>query len=292
MMLAPLRKTVSGLKEITGKVFMRTLAACLTHLLIGAFSLGIAGCSASNPQGTASGKEREVAVAAAADLKYAFDDLKEAFGQRHPDIKVQVTYGSSGNFFAQLENRAPFDLFFSADVDYPSRLAAEGLAVQDSEFLYAIGHLVVWVPRNSSLDVAKLGIEALLDPSVRKIAIANPRFAPYGRAAEAALKSLGVYERVHERLVLGDNVAQTAQFIQTGAADIGLIGLSQARSPALREAGRFWEVPRDAYPRLEQGGIILSWAKDPEAAESLRAFVTGADGKAILRRYGFSLPGE
>jgi molybdate transport system substrate-binding protein len=231
-------------------------------------------------------------VAAAADLKYAFDDLKQAFERSHTDIQVQLTYGSSGNFFAQLENRAPFDVFLSADVDYPRRLAAKGLALTDREFQYAIGHLVLWAPRTSSLDVAKLGIQALLDPSVRKIAIANPRFAPYGRAAEAALKSLGVYDRVQDRLVLGDNVGQTVQFIQTGAADIGLISLAQARSPALRDEGRFCEVPRDAYPPLEQGGIILSWVQDRDAAESLRAFVTGADGKAILKRYGFALPGE
>src|SRR5262249_13550361 len=135
------------------------------------------------------------------------------------------------------------------------------------------------------------GIQALLDPAAKKIAIANPRHAPYGRAAEAALKKLGVYELVHERLVYGDNVAQTAQFIQSGAADIGIVGLSQALAPELREVGRFWEVPLDAYPRLEQGGIILSWAHDRDAAEHLRAFVLGSKGREILRRYGFSLPG-
>jgi molybdate transport system substrate-binding protein len=272
---------------------MRTVAASLPSLAILVLALGLAGCStSSNPTQAGGNKTRLVRVAAAADLKYAFDDLKQAFENSHPDIHVEVTYGSSGNFFAQLENRAPFDLFFSADVDYPRRLAARGLAAPDSEFTYAIGHLVVWVPRTSSLDLATVGIKALLDPSVRKIAIANPRFAPYGRAAEAALRSLGVYDQIHDRLVLGDNVGQTAQFIQTGAADIGLISLAQASSPALRDEGRFWEVPQDAYPRLEQGAIILSWATDRDAAESLRAFVTGADGTAILKRYGFAVPGE
>jgi len=272
---------------------MRTVTAYLLPLAILVVVLGLAGCSTpADPTRAGGERGRLVRVAAAADLRYAFDDLKLAFESSHPDIRVEVTYGSSGNFFAQLENRAPFDLFLSADVDYPHRLAAKGLALPDSEFQYAIGHLVVWVPRTSSLDVAKLGIQALLDPSVRKIAIANPRFAPYGRAAEASLKSLGIYDRVQDRLVHGDNVGQTAQFIQTGAADIGLISLAQALSPALREEGRFWEVPRDAYPRLEQGGIILSWVNDREAAESLRTFVTGADGKAILKRYGFALQGE
>jgi molybdate transport system substrate-binding protein len=229
-------------------------------------------------------------VAAAADLKFAFDDIAAAFRRAHPDIQVRPTYGSSGNFFAQLQNRAPFDLFLSADVDYPRRLIERGDAAPDSLFVYAVGHIVLWVPRSSSLAVEQLGTATLSDPAVRKIAIANPRFAPYGRAAEAALKKLGLYDRVQDRLVLGDNVAQAAQFVQTGAADIGIIGLSQALAPTLRDAGRYWEIPTEAYPRMEQGGVILSWAKDRAGAETLRAFVTGTEGRGLLRRYGFALP--
>jgi molybdate transport system substrate-binding protein len=242
-------------------------------------------------QGTVKdGEDRGLAVAAAADLKFALDELIAEFQRTHPDIRVQVTYGSSGNFFAQLQNHAPFDLFFSADVDYPRRLIDQRLALKESEFVYAVGHLAVWVPRSSALHRHATGIEALLDPAARKIAIANPRFAPYGRAAEAALKSLKIYDQVQERLVYGENVAQTAQFVQTGAADVGIIGLSQALAPALREEGRYWEVSLDAYPRLEQGGVIMSWVRDPESAATLRTFVIGAEGKAILRRYGFSVP--
>jgi molybdate transport system substrate-binding protein len=236
--------------------------------------------------------ERVVQVAAAADLKFAMDEIAQAFYRHHPDIQVQVTYGSSGNFFAQLSNRAPFDLYFSADVDYPRQLIGQGLAVKDSEFLYAVGRIVVWVPRRSALELEHLGMQALLDPSVRKVAIANPKHAPYGRAAEAALKTLGVYAQMQERLVYGDNIAQTAQFIQTGAADIGIIALSLALAPAMREEGRYWEIPLDTYPRIEQGGIILTWAKDMDAARALRTFVLGPEGKAVLRRYGFFLPGE
>jgi molybdate transport system substrate-binding protein len=140
--------------------------------------------------------------------------------------------------------------------------------------------------------VEKLGVRALLDPGVRKIAIANPKHAPYGRAAEAALKKLEVYDQVKDRLVLGENVAQAAQFVETGAADAGVIALSLALAPTLREKGKYWEVPLDAYPRLEQGGVILSWARDRQAADALRAFVLGPEGKAVLRRYGFFLPGE
>ncbi len=246
---------------------------------------GILGCSqaAKPPVCTLS-------VAAAADLRFALDDIVLEFQGKHPDIQIRVTYGSSGNFFAQLTNNAPFDLFLSADTDYPRRLIEQGLAARASAFVYAVGHLVVWVPRDSSLDIEKLGMQALLDSSARKIAIANPRHAPYGRAAEAALRTAGVYDRVRERLVYGDNVAQTAQFVQTGSADVGLIALSLALTPTMRASGRYWEIPVDSYPRLEQGGVILSWAKNPQAAEALRDFVVGEQGKTILRRYGFFVP--
>lgn len=241
--------------------------------------------------GTAGANERVVQVAAAADLRFALDEIIESFQRQHQDIKAQVTYGSSGNFFAQLSNRAPFDIYFSADVDYPRKLIEQGLAIKETEFLYAVGRIVVWAPQQSSLDLERLGIRVLLDPAVRKIAIANPKHAPYGRAAEAAMRKLGVYEQVQERLVLGENIAQTAQFIQTGAADIGIIALGLALAPALRDEGRYWEVPLDAYPRMDQGGVILPWAKDMAAARALRAFVLGPEGRDILRRYGFFLPG-
>jgi molybdate transport system substrate-binding protein len=245
----------------------------------------ISGCS-----GTPAGRGRQVRVAAAADLQFALDEVVPEFERRHPDVHVVVTTGSSGNFYAQLSKEAPFDVFLSADVDYPRRLAEQGQADRDSLFVYAIGHLVVWVRNESPLDVKRLGVQAMLEPQVQKIAIANPRYAPYGRAAEAALKKLGLYDRVKDRLVLGDNVAQTAQFVDTGAADVGLIALSFALAPTFRERGRYVEVPADAYPRLEQGGAILKWAEDREAAGALCDFLRSAEGKAILRRYGFFLP--
>jgi molybdate transport system substrate-binding protein len=261
----------------------------LTVLPILLALLGILGCSRSGKEPAEEARATILSVAAAADLKFAFADIVTAFHEEHPEIQVRVTYNSSGTFFAQLNNHAPFDLFFSADMDYPRRLIEQGLASQESAFVYAVGHLVVWVPRGSSLDLEKLGLQALLDPSVQKIAIANPRHAPYGRAAEATLKAAGLYEKVQPRLVFGENIVQTAQFVQTGSADVGLLSLSLALAPALHSSGRYWEIPVDAYPRLEQGGVILSWAKDRRAAESLRGFVIGDRGKAILRRYGFSV---
>jgi len=230
-----------------------------------------------------------VSIAAASDLKFALDDIVLAFERQHPDISVGVTYGASGMFFAQLLSRAPFDLFLSADVEYPRKLVEQGQAEKTTEFLYAIGHLVVWVPQSSPLDVDALGIRTVIDPAVRRVAIANPRHAPYGRAAEAALKSLKVYDAVQDRLVFGESVAQAAQFVSSAAADAGIIALSLALSPPLRDTGRFWRVPADAHPPLEQGGVILSWARDRAAAEEVRRFMTGAAGRAILERYGFTL---
>jgi molybdate transport system substrate-binding protein len=259
---------------------MRTVSIAL----LAALALGCAGARREQAR-------HEVRIAAAADLKFALDDLLAECRRARPDIAVEVTYGSSGNFFAQIQNGAPFDLFLSADADYPRQLIAKGLAPQGSEFVYAVGHIVVWTRRDSGLDVEKLGAQALLEPSVRKIAIANPRYAPYGRAAEAALKSLGLYDKVKDRLVLGDNVAQTAQFVEKGAADVGIIGLAQALAPALREQGRFWKVPAAAYPRMDQAGVTLARARDVPAAEAVRDFVRSDSGKAVLKRFGFSVPG-
>ena len=228
-------------------------------------------------------------IAAAADLRFALDDLVKDFEEQYPATKINVTYGSSGNFFAQFQNGAPFDLFFSADIEYPRKLAERKLGADDV-FLYAIGCIVVWVPKDSPVDVDKLGIKALLEPSIRKIAVANPEHAPYGRAAVAALKALNVYDQVASRLVYGENIAQTAQFVQSGAADVGILALSLAVAPQMRDAGRFWQVPLDAYPRMEQGGIILKSSKNLETARAFRDFVLGDHGREVLKQYGFSLP--
>ena len=173
---------------------------------------------------------------------------------------------------------------------FSRRLIERGKAEKDSLFSYAIGHLVVWLPKESKLEVAQLGIKTLLDPSVRKVAIANPDVAPYGAAAVAALKKLGVHEAVSAKLVLGENVAQAAQFVQSGAADAGVISLSLALAPKMKEAGRFWELPADAFPKLEQAGVIRTGAANREGAMQLREFISSEAGRAILQRHGFALP--
>ena len=159
--------------------------------------VGLAATAAGHQRPAQAGETRTLRVAAAADLRVVFADIAAAFEQQNPDVKVEVTYGSSGNFYSQLSSRAPFDLFLSADLDYPRRLVEQGLSVPNSEFSYAVGALVLWVPKASPIAVEK-GIEALLDPSARKIAIANPRHAPYGRAAEAAIADAVKDERVKQ----------------------------------------------------------------------------------------------
>lgn len=233
-----------------------------------------------------------VAVAAAADLKFALDELLAGFRAAHPELTVTVSYGSSGTFATQLQQGAPFDVYLSADLAYPRDLEAKGLVLPGSLFEYAIGRLVLWVPSSSALDLAKLGMGALLDPAVRHVAIANPLHAPYGRAAEAAMRSAGVFDAVNPKLVFGENIAQAAQFVQGGAADAGLIALSLAVAPTMASSGRYWEVPLATYPRLDQGGCILTSAQDPDAARTLVTHLSGEHGRAVLKKYGFYMPEE
>jgi molybdate transport system substrate-binding protein len=224
----------------------------------------------------------ELRVAAASDLKFALDEIATAFTNRHAEHIIKASYGASGNLFAQIQNGAPFDLFLSADTDYPHLLIGSGHAT--NFFLYAEGHLALWAPNSSKLDVEKLGLKALLDPSVRKIAIANPAHAPYGRAAVAALKEAGVYDRITNSLVLGENIAQTAQFVQSGGADVGILSLSLVRSSAMRDKGRHFDIPS----ALQQGGVLVTRSKNAGAAETFRAFLVGNEARAILARYGLA----
>jgi molybdate transport system substrate-binding protein len=275
---------------------LRTLwpAALLAALL--ATASGCGGCGSTAPGDGLPPEPRrdgpDLRVAAAADLRYALEDVRTAFLEKYPGLTVEVTYGSSGQLYHQLRNGADFDLFLSADVDYPQRLVEDGVADRDSPFVYAVGHLVVWVPKDSKLDVGGQGLRVVLDPSVKKVAMANPRHAPYGRAAEAALKSAGVYDQVADRLVLGDNITQTAQFVETGGADVGLLAQSLAQAPPLRDKGRFALVPPETYPLLRQGGVVLSRARDRGPARQFRDFLLGPEGKALLKRYGFDVQGE
>jgi len=231
---------------------------------------------------------KEIRIAAAADLKFAMGEFAETF-EKQSRTKVNVTYGSSGNFFSQMQNEAPFDLFFSADIEYPKKLEAAGLAEPGTLHEYAVGRIVIWTPADAKVDVTKHGWQTLLDASVKKIAIANPEHAPYGRAAVAALQKAGIYESVKAKLVYGENISQAAQFVQSGNAQAGIVAMSLAVSPAMQD-GKRWEIPAEMYPAIEQGAIVLKDAKNKEAARAFLEFVKSAAGRAILAKYGFAFP--
>jgi molybdate transport system substrate-binding protein len=223
-------------------------------------------------------------------LKFALDELGAQY-EKQTGAKIDVSYGSSGNFFAQIQNGAPFDVFLSADIEYPRKLEAAGLAEPGTLYEYAVGRIAIWMPADAHADLAKLGWKALLEPRVEKIAIANPEHAPYGRAAVAALRKAGIYEQVRVKLVYGENIAQAAQFVASGNAQAGILALSLAVSPPMRK-GQRWEVPANMHPPIEQGAVILKNAKDKEGARAFVAFLKSAAGRKILESYGFTLPGS
>src|SRR3989475_7800100 len=210
--------------------------------------------------------------------------------EKQTGTKVNVTYGSSGNFFTQMQNGAPFDLFFSADVDYAKRLEATGQAEPRTLYNYAVGRIVIWMPPSVKADVNAQGMNALLDPAIQKIAIANPAHAPYGRAAVAALKKAGIYEKVATKLVYGENIPQAAQFVESGNAQAGIVALSLALSPAMRDKGKRWEIPADAHPPIEQAAIILRSSTKKETARVFLDFVKSQESQKILASYGFQIP--
>jgi len=232
-----------------------------------------------------SASAQEITVAAASDLQFAMPELVRSF-ELQTKARVKVSYGSSGNFFSQIQNGAPFDVYFSADISYPQKLEAAGLTEPGTLRKYATGRLVIWVRNESRLDLSK-GLRVLYDPSVKKIAIANPAHAPYGRAAVAALQSEKLYDNVASRLVFGENISQTAQFVETGNADAGLIALSLAIAPAMKAKGRYVEVPSSAYPAVEQACVVLKSSRRKDLARQLLEYVTGIEGKKILARFGF-----
>jgi molybdate transport system substrate-binding protein len=234
---------------------------------------------------------QDITVAAAADLSSALPAIAARY-KAQSGREVKLTFDGSGNLTTQIRNGAPFDLFFSADEDYPKQLIEAGLADGGTLYRYAVGRLVLWVPNDSPLDLEKLGIKALLDPSVKKISIANPEHAPYGRAAAAALRHYGIYEQVSSRLVLGENIAQAAQFVESGNAQAGLVALSHALAPAMKTRGRYWLVPLDAYPTLNQAAVIVSASKQKDAAKQFLEFVRSQQITSLLETYGFSLPPE
>jgi molybdate transport system substrate-binding protein len=231
---------------------------------------------------------QEITVAAAADLNPVLTEVAAKY-KSETGNSVRLSFGSSGNLTQQIKNGAPFDVFFSADEDYARGLIKEGFADNGSLYRYAIGRLVLWVPATSTLDLQGKGMNVLLDAAVKKIAIANPLHAPYGRAAAAALRHFGLYEKVGDRLVLGENVSQAAQFVESGNAQAGLVALSHVLAPGMKDKGKYWQVPLDAYPELNQSAVVLSNSRHKQAAATFLEYLKGRAARSILEQYGFAL---
>ena len=232
------------------------------------------------------GQGAQISVAAAADITFALNDIARDYeSQTHN--KVKIVYGSSGNFFSQIQNGAPFDVFLSADVEYPHKLQAGGLVEPETLYRYAIGEIALWCPASLGLDLKNRTWRALLDPSVQKIAMANPAHAPYGRAALTALQRSGVYSQVQPKLVFGENISQAAQFVQSGNAQMGIVALSLALSPPMK-SGETWEIPGDMHEPIEQAAVVLKRAKDKPAARSFVNFLKSDTARGILVDYGFT----
>jgi molybdate transport system substrate-binding protein len=227
-------------------------------------------------------------VAAASDLQSVLPAIASRY-EAETGHRVTLTFGSSGNFFAQIQNGAPFDLFFSADIDYARRLESAGLTEPGSLRPYAIGRLVLYASARAGIDLTG-GLAVLTDPRVRRIAIANPDHAPYGRAALAALRHERLDDQVRGKLVLGENISQAAQFVQSGNAEAGLLALSLALAPALRGAGSYVEVPSAFYPPIEQTAVIVKSSRGPDGPRRFLAFLEQPRQARALRDAGFLAP--
>lgn len=230
----------------------------------------------------------KITIAAAADLKFAMDEIVAAFTTSHPADEVAVIYGSSGKFHTQIQQGAPYDLFFSADIGYVRSLAQAGLAGSEVK-PYALGRIVLW---SNSLDASRMSLASLTDPKISRIAMANPKHAPYGKRAEEALRAAGLWEQVQPKLVFGENIAHTAQFVQTGNAQVGIIALALAVNPELASKGAYALIPDSLHAPLEQGFIITLPAANRRLARLFADHMASPVARNVMVRYGFVLPGD
>jgi molybdate transport system substrate-binding protein len=247
----------------------------LTHTL-SAFALTILACSAHADR---------LIVAAASDLKFALTDIRDAWVKTHPGDSIDLVFGSSGNLTAQVKNGAPYDALFSADIAFPRQLEAEGFAAS-KVVPYAVGRIVVWLARPGKAPT----LAALASPVFRRVAIANPNHAPYGMRAVEALKSTRVWDKVKPKLALGENIAQTAQFVESGAADAGIVALSLVTSPELAGKGAYILIDDALHAPLQQAFVITRHGSDSALAHAFTEFSLSPDAIAILKRYGFKMP--
>ena len=236
--------------------------------------------------GTAAGAQT-VTIAAASDLQAVLPAIARNF-EAQAGVTTRLTFGSSGNFFSQIQNGAPFDVLLSADLNYPQQLVASGRAIDDTLYEYASGRLVVWARNDSGIDVRR-GLSLLTDPRIRRVAIANPEHAPYGRAAVAALQHEHLYEAVQPKLVLGENISQAAQFVQSGNADVGILALSVALAPAMKAGGTYSEIPSTMHPPIRQGAVVLRTGTNEKGARAFLDFLKRPESLKLLADSGFDV---
>ena len=227
-------------------------------------------------------------IAAAADLKFAMTEVVDQFRADRPGTRIEVIYGSSGKFFTQIRNGAPFDMYFSADIAFPRELEKHRLTAGPTR-PYATGRLVLW-SLNPAL--ANTPLKDLPKASIRRFAIANPRHAPYGLRAQEALEHQGAWAALKPKLVMGENIAHTAQFIDTGAAEAGIVALALVLSPTMAGKGAWTLIPDAWHEPLEQGYVITRRAANNRLAAEFSNYMASEPARVIMRRYGFMLPGE
>jgi molybdate transport system substrate-binding protein len=230
----------------------------------------------------------KITIAAAADLKFALEEIVTSFNKTHVGNVVQAIYGSSGKFQAQIQQDAPYDLFFSADIDYPRELVKQDLAVPEVK-PYAVGRIVLW---SAEMDARTMTLDNLTDPRITKIAIANPKHAPYGKRAEEALRAAGLWDKVQKKLVFGENISQTAQYVQSGNAQVGIIALSLVLNPELSKKGGYYLIPDDLHNALEQGFVITKRGARTSLTKQFADYMHSTPARRIMTKYGFVLPGE
>lgn len=235
-----------------------------------------------------SGRPAALSVAAAANLVYALDELNAEFRKTDPGVAVTSATGASGSLVAQISHGAPYDVLLSADRSSPQALIKAGQADATSLSAFAVGRLVLWTTKEG-VDVSDIAA-AVRSPRVQKLAMANADTAPYGRAAVQALKALGAWEDARPKIVVGENISQTAQFVETGNADAGFVALSIVDSPALRGKGRWTEVPASLHEPLEQCAVVTAHgAANPESARYV-AFLHSPAARKILEAFGYGIP--
>ncbi len=223
-------------------------------------------------------------VAVAANFIPPFREIAIAF-ETATGHTLRVVAGSSGNFYSQIKNSAPFDVFLSADTERPKLLEEEGLGVKDSRVTYAVGRLALWSLTPSLVK----GADTLNSQHFKHLAIANPKTAPYGAAAMQVMQKLGVWDNLQPRIVTGENLGQTMGFIESGNAQLGFVALSQVLDPKLKGKGARWDVPTELHEPIKQDMILLTKGKDNPAARALMEFIGGPQAKAVIGRYGYEL---